>query len=158
MYKTKRVVLAIGRRGTPRKLNIPGETLPKVAYSLREPEAFQNDRIVVVGGGDSAVEAALALSGQPDNQVTVMYRRDSFSRIKEGNHERIEAAINAGKVQVIWNSSPTEITPSTIVYRNGTPESVLPNDAVFIFAGGVLPTRFLRDCGIEIDTKFGSPL
>ncbi len=155
-YKTRRVVLAIGRRGVPRKLGIPGEDLPKVAYALREPEAYQNDRIVVVGGGDSAVEAALALADQPGNEVTVSYRRDRFSRIKPGNLERIEAAIAEERVRVLWKTNLREIQPDRVRYENGGLHE-LPNDYVFIFAGGVLPTGFLRTCGIEIETKFGTP-
>ena len=155
-YKTKRVVLAIGRRGVPRTLNLPGERLPKVIYSLREPEAFQSDRIVVVGGGDSAIEAALALSTQPGNDVKIAYRKGQFSRIKPGNMERIEDAIARRQVEVLWSSNLLEIKPDAVVLKGnaGTVET-MPNDLVAIFAGGELPTKFLRSCGIEIDTKFG---
>jgi thioredoxin reductase/Pyruvate/2-oxoacid:ferredoxin oxidoreductase delta subunit len=155
-YKTKRVILAIGRRGVPRTLNLPGERLPKVIYSLREPEAFQRDRIVVVGGGDSAIEAALALSGQPGNNVKISYRKDRFSRIKPGNMEQIEDAIARRQVEVLWSSSLLEIKPDAVVLKGnaGTVET-MPNDLVAIFAGGELPTKFLRACGIQIDTKFG---
>jgi thioredoxin reductase/ferredoxin len=157
-YKTKRVVLAIGRRGTPHKLNVPGEQLPKVIYSLREPEAFQRDRIVIVGGGDSAVEAALSLSGQPGNEVKIAYRRDSFARIKPGNMERIEDAIKRHQVEVLWSTNLLEIKPDAVVLKNESGiVAPIPNDLVAIFAGGELPTRFLQACGIEIDTKFGEP-
>jgi len=158
VYKTKRVVLAIGRRGMPRKLNVPGEHLPKVIYSLREPEAFQQDRIVIVGGGDSAVEAALSLSGQPNNEVKIAYRRDSFARIKAGNMERIADAIKRRQVDVLWSTNLLEIRPETVVLKNESGIiAPIPNDLVAIFAGGELPTRFLQACGIEIDTKFGEP-
>ena len=155
--EARRVILAIGRRGVPRKLGIPGENLPKVAYSLREPESFQGDRIVVVGGGDSAVEAALALAGQPANRVSLSYRGESFRRIKPGNHERIEAALREGVLEILWKTNLVRIDPDSITYRNGGPEAILPNDYAFIFAGGELPTKFLRECGVEIDTKFGEP-
>jgi thioredoxin reductase (NADPH) len=155
-YKTKRVVLAIGRRGVPRKLNLPGERLPKVIYSLREPEAFKRDRIVVVGGGDSAVEAALALSDQTGNEVKIAYRKDRFARIKPGNMERIEDAINRHRVEVLWSTNLIEINPDSVVLEgNGGVVQTMPNDVVAVFAGGELPTKFLRTCGIEIDTKFG---
>ena len=158
-YKAKRVVLAIGRRGTPRKLGVPGEELPKVMYALREPEVFQRDKVLVVGGGDSAIEAALALSQQKGNRVTISYRQDKFGRIKPANRERIEKAISAGRVEVLWKTNVLEILPTEVRIHDdvrGT-ESTLQNSVVFIFAGGELPTAFLKACGVAIDTKFGSP-
>ena len=155
--ETRRIVLAIGRRGIPRKLGVPGEELPTVAYSLREPESFAGDRIVVVGGGDSAVEAALALAEQPGNEVRISYRGDGFRRVKPKNHERVEAALASGNLEILWSTNLVRIEPDSFTYRNGGGEVTLPNDFAFIFAGGELPTKFLRDCGIEIDTKFGAP-
>lgn len=155
--ETRRLVLAIGRRGVPRKLGVPGEELSTVAYSLREPESFQGDRILVVGGGDSAVEAALALAEQPGNQVRMSYRGESFRRIKPKNHQRVEEAVSAGGLDILWNTNLVCIEPDSITYRNGGPRETLPNDYTFIFAGGELPTRFLRDCGVEIETRFGKP-
>jgi len=157
-YIAKHVVLAIGRRGIPRKLHVPGEQLSKVIYSLREPEAYCNDKILVVGGGDSAVEAALALAEQPDNEVSISYRRDKFSRVKPGNMNRVDEAITKGQLEVLWSSAVTEITPdSVVITREHDTATTKRNDLVAIFAGGELPTRFLSSCGIEIDTKFGEP-
>lgn len=157
-YRAQRVLLAIGRRGVPRKLDIPGEDSPKVIYSLLEPEAYQHDRIVVVGGGDSAIEAALALADQPGNEVTISYRRDKFSRIKPRNLERIEDAIARRHIDVLWSTSLTEIKPHAVAYKtqDGRTDTIA-NDLVAVFAGGVLPTKFLTACGIAIDTKFGEP-
>lgn len=157
-YLTRRVVLAIGRRGVPRKLNVPGENLPKVAYSLREPEVFQEDRILVVGGGDSAIEAALALADQPGNQVRISYRKDRFFRIKPANYERIETALSSHKIEVLWDTNVRVIEPAAVHLSNGH-ETIepIPNSQVFVFIGGELPTKFLKQCGIEIDTKFGQP-
>ncbi len=156
-YECKRVVMAIGRRGTPRKLGIEGEELPNVAYSLREPDQFENNRVLVVGGGDSAVEAALALSDQPGNEVRISYRRDHFSRIKPDNLRRIEEASENGKVEILWNTNVIRSSEQEVTLTdNEQNEFTLPNDYLFIFAGGILPTKFLKDTGIAIDTKFGT--
>ena len=157
-YRARRVVLAIGRRGVPRKLGVPGEELPKVIYSLREPEAYQQDRVLVVGGGDSAVEAALALAEQPGNQVTMAYRGDRFSRIKPGNLSRIDDAVARRRVEVLWSTNVVEITPADVLVKtaNGT-GARLGNDLLAVFAGGELPTKFLERCGVQVDVKFGEP-
>jgi len=157
-YKTKRAILAIGRRGIPRKLGIPGENLPKVSYSLLEPEAYQQDRIMIVGGGDSAVEAAIALADQPGNRVSISYRRRAFSRIKMKNRERVDVACRENRIEVLWETQVTELSPTAVAYRDAQMRiHQCPNDALFIFAGGELPNAFLESCGIAIDTKFGEP-
>ena len=157
-YKAHHLILAIGRRGTPRKLGIPGEKGPNVAYSLLDPDHYQGNKIVVVGGGDSAIEAALALSEQPGNIVRLSYRKDVFSRIKPGNRERIHEAIKSGNVVFLPHSNLTEITENSVVYTDETGEQRLENDYVFIMIGGTLPTGMLKDLNIEIDTKFGEPI
>jgi thioredoxin reductase (NADPH) len=156
-YRSRRVILAIGRRGVPRKLNVRGEDLPKVIYSLREPEAYEQDQVLVVGGGDSAIEAALALADQKGNRVTISYRGDRFNRLKPGNLARIEDAIANRKLGVLWKTNVVEIKPKSVVYQNGGEPVTLPNDVVAIFAGGELPLAFLRSCGVQIDKKFGEP-
>ncbi len=158
-YTTRRIVLAIGRRGIPRKLGVSGENSPNVAYSLLEPDQYQQCRVTVVGGGDSAIEAALALSEQPGNDVRLSYRKAKFSRLKPLNQERIEDAIMNGRINFLRETNLTEITEASVTYRGAEGEShTLPNDYVFIFAGGTLPTAMLKDLGITIDTKFGEPL
>ncbi len=157
-HATRRVILAIGRRGTPRKLGIPGEDLDGVYYSLMEPEHFANRRIVVVGGGDSAVEAALMLADQPGTTAHLSYRKDAFSRIKQGNRERFDAAVAAGKIEPLWSTNLTRIDAESVSYEDSAgQEHMLANDDVFIFAGGELPTKFLQECGIELNTHFGTP-
>ena len=158
-YEAQRVILAIGRRGVPRKLGVPGEDgATHVSYSLREAEAYSNDRILVVGGGDSAVEAALALSEQPGNEVRISYRRDAFSRIKVGNQSRIAEAQAGGRVEVLWGTVPTEIGASSVgLVRNESDRLSVPADQVFVFVGGELPTGFLKRCGVELETHFGAP-
>lgn len=158
IYRSRTVVLAIGRRGVPRKLGVPGEEGGNVAYALREPEAYRGDRLLVVGGGDSAVEAALALSGEPGNTVRLSYRGDAFTRIRPANHERIEAAMREGRVEVLWGTTPVRIGDDHVVLEDGAGERrSLPNDQVLVFIGGTLPTGFLEACGVAIDTKFGEP-
>jgi thioredoxin reductase/Pyruvate/2-oxoacid:ferredoxin oxidoreductase delta subunit len=157
-YRTRRVVLAIGRRGIPRTLGIPGEDGDNVYYSLAEPELFAGCRIVIVGGGDSAVEAAMMLADQPGTTVRLSYRKDKLSRIKPGNHERMEAAIADDRVEPLWETNLARIGPAEVAYTDGDGrEHILPNDEVFVFIGGELPTKFLEACGIEMDTLFGRP-
>lgn len=155
-YHARRVVLALGRRGVPRKLGVPGEDQPKVVYSLREAEAYAGDRILVVGGGDSAVEAAVSLAEVPGTSVTLSYRKDRFTRIKPNNHQRIQAAEQDGSVRLLWSTTLTAIGIDQVTYRDTDGQDhALPNDQVFIFAGGELPTKFLQAAGVMIDKKFG---
>lgn len=158
IFKTKRVVLAIGRRGTPRKLDIPGEELSNVAYHLREPEQYKNEKIMVVGGGDSAIEAALALSNQEGNMVRLSYRGDKFRRLKPANHQRLMNAIEQNRLSLYLKTNIVENKYESIQLKfdDGRTE-ILDNDRLFIFAGGILPTKFLEEIGIKIDTKFGEP-
>lgn len=156
-FSTQRVLLAIGRRGTPRKLNVPGEDLHKVFYRLLEPELISEKNILVVGGGDSAIESALLLV--PKNKVTLSYRKDTFSRIKAKNKEKLEEAISASKLKVILNSSITSIEEKRVtIQAEGKEPLSLENDLVYIFAGGELPTEFLKNAGIEITRKFGEAI
>jgi thioredoxin reductase/Pyruvate/2-oxoacid:ferredoxin oxidoreductase delta subunit len=154
----KHVLLSIGRRGSPRKLNIPGENTEKVAYRLLEPEAIQGKNIMVVGGGDSAIESALLLAEQ--NKVTLSYRKEGFQRIKPKNEERIRDAMALGQVDVRFNTNLTAIEKDHVVLVNGKPEDKmsLENDLVFIFAGGELPTDFLQKIGLQITRKFGEAI
>ena len=152
---TKTVLLSIGRRGSPRKLNVPGENSEKVAYRLLEPEMIHGKNIMVVGGGDSAVESALLLAGQ--NKVTLSYRRDAFQRIKPKNNDRIKDAMALGRVDVQFNTNVASIEKDHVVLTNGGPDKsmTIENDLVYIFAGGELPTDFLQKIGLQITKKFG---
>ncbi len=157
-YPTRFVVLAIGRRGTPRKLGVPGEEKSKVTYSLKDPEAHRNENILVVGGGDSAVEAAMALSSQPGNTVTLSYRNDKFSRIKPGNRTRLEEAIADKKLRIAFSSNVVEIKDKEVVIETEGKNATLPNDYVYVFAGGEMPNEFLKSIGIRIEKKFGTAM
>ncbi|WP_346861907.1 NAD(P)-binding domain-containing protein [uncultured Draconibacterium sp.] len=157
-FSTQKVLLAIGRRGTPRKLGIPGEDTQKVAYRLLEPELIHKKQIVVVGGGDSAIESALLLMEQ--NEVTLSYRKDTFSRLKPKNSENIKKAIADHKISAVLNSNLVAIDTNKVVLQlNGEKNTIeLSNDLVYIFAGGELPTAFLKKAGIKISTKFGEAI
>ncbi|MCB9880952.1 MAG: NAD(P)-binding domain-containing protein [Planctomycetes bacterium] len=155
VYDTRFVVLALGRRGTPRKLGVPGEDSTKVAYSLIDAESYQGRRALVVGGGDSAIEAALALAEQPGNSVTLSYRRSSFTRIKARNEARIHEAIHEGRIQAIMESDVRAIEDDCVHLACKGSESLvrLDNDDVFVFAGGIPPFDLLEKCGVSFDPK-----
>ena len=149
-YRARAVILALGRAGTPKKLGVKGEDLPKVMYRLMEADHYTNKNILVVGGGDSAVEAAMGLAKQPGNQVTLSYRKDCFSRIKERNVHRIEECIRTGTVNAIFNSIPMEFKPGAVVLDvSGQPKEI-PNDYAWIFAGGTPPNDFLKKIGVQL--------
>jgi len=152
-YRTKAVVLAMGRAGTPRKLGVKGEELPKVMYRLIEADHYRHKKILVVGGGDSAVEAALGLARQKGNTVALSYRKESFGRIKERNAERIEEAVRSGTVRVIFRSVPVEFTEASVILDIDGARQEVPNDFVWIFAGGVAPNHFLKQIGVEFGAK-----
>jgi thioredoxin reductase (NADPH) len=151
-YRARAVVLALGRTGTPRKLGVKGEDLPKVMYSLIEADHYINKNILVVGGGDSAVEAAMGLAHQRGNKVTLSYRQDRFSRIKERNAKRIEECRRSGKVNVIFNSVPVEFREKSVVLDVKGAKQEIPNDLVWVFAGGTPPTDFLKKIGVRFNT------
>jgi len=152
-YRAYAVILALGRAGTPRKLGVKGEELPKVMYRLIEADHYINKRILVVGGGDSAVEAAMGLAQQKGNTVTLSYRKEAFGRIKERNAKRIEDAMRSGKLAVLFNSVPTEINPDAVVLEVNGENTELPNDFVWIFAGGIPPNELLKKFGVEFGMR-----
>jgi len=154
-HLAKRVLLAIGRRGTPRKLGVQGEASSKVTYKLLDPEQYKHKHILVVGGGDSAVEAAISLSEQEGTMVSLSYRRNAFSRLKEANETRIRQVSEAGMVKVYFESTVKEIQPDNVVLTQHDRELVVRNDFVFVMVGGELPTAFLQKVGVHTITKFG---
>jgi thioredoxin reductase (NADPH) len=152
-YRARAVILALGRAGEPRKLGVKGEDLSKVMYRLIEADHYINKKILVVGGGDSAVEAAMGLAHQAGNQVTLSYRSERFSRIKERNAKRIEDCMRSGKIRVLFNSNPVEFkTESVVLDVNGRREE-FPNDFVWIFAGGTPPNAFLKKIGVGFGAR-----
>ncbi len=155
-YATRAVLLAIGRRGTPRKLGVPGEDLPKVVYRLIDPEQYRNQHVVVVGGGDSALEAAIAIAEQPGTTVTLSYRSDAFGRGKPKNRDRLKEMSEKGKITVRLKSNVKLVEKDKIILEQAGKMIEMPNDAIIVCAGGILPTPFLKEIGVMVDTKFGT--
>jgi thioredoxin reductase (NADPH) len=152
-YRAWTVILALGRRGTPRKLDIKGEQLSKVMYSLIEADAYTGAKILVVGGGDSAVEAAMGLAHQKGNQVTLSYRRDAFSHIKERNAKRLPEYTKSGRLQVVFNSQPVEIREKSVLLEVAGQVREIANDYVWVFAGGTPPNEFLQQVGVQLGRR-----
>ena len=152
-YAARAVILALGRAGTPRKLGVKGEELPKVMYRLIEADHYVNKRILVVGGGDSAIEAAMGLASQSGNSVTVSYRQEQFSRIKERNAKRIEEFMRSGKLTVLFKSNPVEFKADSVVIEVNGEKREVANDYVWIFAGGTPPYDFLKKIGVQFGMR-----
>lgn len=159
-YETRAVLLSIGRRGTPRKLGVPGEEQPKVVYRLIDPEQYRNMHVLVVGGGDSALEAAMAIAEEPGTTVSLAARGESFgaafSGAKAKNRDRLQTMSDSDKVKIYLKSGVKSIDKTTLVIKHGDQESEIPNDAVIVCAGGTLPTPFLKSIGVMVETKFGT--
>lgn len=155
-YFGRAVLLAIGRRGTPRKLEVPGEEQNKVVYRLTDPEQYRGKAVLVVGGGDSALEATLALAGESGTRVSLSYRGDAFGRAKPKNRERIASASADGTVDVFLESSVSRIEDGSVILDCGGSTKEFSNDAIIVCAGGILPTAFLKDIGVDVQTKHGT--
>jgi thioredoxin reductase len=152
-YRSRAVVLALGKTGTPRKLGVPGEEQAKVMYRLIEADHYVNKKILVVGGGDSAVEAAMGLAHQQGNKVTLCYRGAEFSRIKDRNSKRVADCMKSGKLEVLFNTNPVEFRTESVLLDVQGQKRDLPNDFVWIFAGGIPPYDFLKKIGIRFGVR-----
>jgi thioredoxin reductase/ferredoxin len=155
-HETRSVILAIGRRGTPRKLGVPGEGQEKVVFRLIDPRGYRGRHVLVVGGGDSALEAAASLADEPGTTVTLSYRSEAFSRAKPKNRTRVEAAETQGRLRVLLRSQVRSIGPDRVAIDHAGTTMEIPNDGVIVCAGGILPTPFLKKIGIEVETKHGT--
>ena len=155
-YSTRTVLLSIGRRGTPRQLGVPGEEMDKVVYRVIDAQQYSNKHVLVVGGGDSALEAATSIAAEPGTNVTLAYRSGAFSRAKQKNRQLVEQMESAGQIRVLFNSNVKSIREDFVdlAVENGTEE--IPNDAVVVSAGGILPSALLKTVGINVETKWGS--
>lgn len=154
-YRSRCVLLAIGRRGTPRKLEIPGEESSKVLYRLLDPEQYSDADMLVVGGGDAALESAMSLANRPGNRVTLSYRGKSVYRAKPENRDRFQSLVDSGAIAVEWESAVLEIKRRSVVLQSPAGEREISNDWVLVCVGGVLPTTFLRQAGVEVETWHG---
>jgi thioredoxin reductase/ferredoxin len=155
-YRATTVLLAIGRRGTPRKLAVPGEDLPKVVYRLLDPEQYIGQEVLVVGGGDSALEAAASIAELGNTVVTLSYRGDAFGRAKPKNRQRVTDAAHDGRLKLLLKSSVRQINQDLVILEHSGRQLELPNKAVIVSAGGVLPNEFLQSVGIQVETKYGT--
>lgn len=155
-YQAKTVLLAIGRRGTPRTLGVPGEELGKVVYRLIEPEQYTGRKVLVVGGGDSALEAANRIAEQPGTSVTLSYRSTAFTRARAKNRDAINENVASGRIALMLGSAVEQIAHDHVVLKTGDEQQTIANDDVIVCAGGLLPTKFLSDTGVQVETKFGA--
>ncbi len=155
-YHTKSVLLAIGRRGTPRKLGVPGEEQSKVIYRLADPAEFRNRHVLIVGGGNSALEAAITIADEPGATVTLSYRSSAFAKANPKNVDKISAAANSKKMNVILKSTVKEISEKQVTLNTEEGELTIDNDAIIVCAGGILPTPMLKSLGVTIETKHGT--
>jgi len=155
-YLTRSVLLCIGRRGTPRKLGVPGENLEKVVYRLLDPEQYRGKHVLVVGGGDAALEAAISIANEPNTKVTLSYRSNAFSRVKPKNRKLAEETNKSGRLTILLESNVKEIKSKSVLLDQKGKAIELPNDAVIVCAGGILPTPFLKEIGIMVETRHGT--
>jgi thioredoxin reductase len=154
-HRARSVLLAIGRRGSPRKLEVPGEDLPKVVYRLMDAGQYRASHVLVVGGGDSALEAAIALSEEASTTVQLSYRGAAFNRVKQKNRDAVQRAVDTGRLELLLETQVERIETSRVQLRGGQGLIERPNDAVIVCAGGVLPTPLLQQMGIAFDTRHG---
>lgn len=155
-HRCRAVLLAIGRRGTPRTLGVPGEDQPKVVYRLLDPEQYRGQHVLVVGGGDSALEAAAACAEQPGTRVTLAYRGGAFNRAKPKNRDRVQQLAAEGSLELLLGTEPLSVGPDQVELQGPQGRVQRPNDAVIVCAGGILPTSFLKQIGIHVETKYGT--
>lgn len=157
--RTANVVLALGRRGAPRKLGVKGEELEKVSYRVLEPEAFEGQRVLVVGGGNAAADCAIALIEQGGcAAVSLSYRRPELARLRAPVREAIDRHAASGRLEMLLPTEVVEILPDRVVLKrlvDGGERFEIANDAVVVQIGGTSPLELLQGFGIQTVTKRG---
>jgi thioredoxin reductase/Pyruvate/2-oxoacid:ferredoxin oxidoreductase delta subunit len=156
IYKTRSILLAIGRRGTPRKLGVKGEELSKVVYRLIDALQYKDENVLIVGGGDSALEAACSIAELGHCRVGISYRSDSFNRAKAKNRARVDTLVDCGKLQLFMSSRVNSISQNSVELTIKDKIKTIENSVIIVCAGGVLPTTFLKKTGIMVATKYGA--
>jgi thioredoxin reductase (NADPH) len=155
-YTARSVLLTMGRRGTPRRLDVPGEESAKVVYRLVDPAQYRNQKVLVVGGGNSALEAAITISQEPGTKVTLSYRGDGFSRVTKVNRQQLDQQQKSNRLRVLLKSNVEKIDSDSVTIEVEGKRMRIGNDAVIVCAGGLLPTPLLKQIGIQFETKFGT--
>jgi thioredoxin reductase/NAD-dependent dihydropyrimidine dehydrogenase PreA subunit len=155
-FRTRAVLLATGRRGMPKRLGVPGEELSKVVYRLEDPAQYRGRRLLVVGGGESALEAAATLAHQPLASLTLSYRGETPTRARQAIRERFEAAVAAGRIAYLARSSVRAIEADHVVLEVAGKLVALENDDVIVCIGGTLPMSLLAATGVEVARKYGT--
>lgn len=156
-YRTRKIIIASGQRGNPRYLKVPGEEQERVYHRLYAPRKYKNEKIIVVGGGNSAIEAALTLSEQ--NDVTISYRKDEFSRLFKDNREQMDAAIEEGRITTIFNSNVTDFGDGVAtVSVDDEGEQQLEFDHAFVLIGAEVPVKFLKSLGLRLENEWTGSL
>lgn len=157
-FSAEHVVLGIGLQGNIRKLGCPGEDAEFVQYQLDDPGEYHDERIVVVGAGDAAIENALALAAS-GNKVTIINRRDEFDRAKEGNNSAILKAIESGQVQCFYSSAVAEARAQSgkprglLVLNTANGQAEVPCDRIIARLGATPPRKFVESCGVVFPSK-----
>jgi thioredoxin reductase/polyferredoxin len=157
-YQAKRVVLAIGRRGNPRQLGVPGEDREEVMHQLYAPKHYEDEDLLVVGGGNSAVEAALLLSEK--NRVVLSYRGEQFARLFKDNERKLKETVAAGRLQLALNSNVEEFAEGEALVRVGAEAETqrIPCRHAFVLIGAELPLKFLSQTGIRLEGEWTGSL
>jgi len=146
-YRARRAIVATGTRGKPRTLGVPGENLPKVCSLLEDPALYRGQDVLVVGGGDSAVEAAMALA-DAGARVALSYRGKSFARAAAKNKQRIGEYAKDNKVLVLFGSQVVCLEEDSVTINLGDQDKRLPNRAAFVLIGADPPVAWLEKLGV----------